>query len=386
VARIVWDSCAPWSASGYGQQTAIWTQKLKEMGHEVILSTYWGLNGAPMEWNGMPILPGFGGSYCSPSLQQHCKHADPDLVITLGDIWVKDPGVLSGLPVAHWLPADCRPMSTADRNVVEAAAPQLIAMSRFGEARFRAAGFSPVHYVPHAIQVDVFKPPEDRQKLREAAGIGPDMFTVGCNAANNDAIRKALPEIMLAFARFLKDRPSSLLALHTGVHQDGGQDLEVVAENLGITDRVKVVDQYRYTAGLITPEVLNDWYGTVDVLCAASFGEGFGIPIIEAQACGTPVITTKCSAMEELSPLGIQVSGSPFWNGVHRAWWIRPDIRGLYEAFHQAYDAREDVDRAALRKFVTDGYSVEHVAQTYMKPVVDTLLEFMAAKGRKVAA
>ena len=119
------------------------------MGHEVIISTYFGLAGAPMEWNGIPVLPGFGGAYCSPSLEQHCKHADPDLVITLGDIWVKDPAVLGKIPVAHWLPSDCRPMSQADRNVVEAGAAQVIAMSRFGEARFRAAGFSPF-YVPHA--------------------------------------------------------------------------------------------------------------------------------------------------------------------------------------------------------------------------------------------
>ena len=232
------------------------------MGHEVIISTYFGLAGAPMEWNGMPVLPGFGGAYCSPSLEQHCKHADPDLVVTLGDIWVTDPAVLSKIPVAHWLPSDCRPMSLADRNVVEAAGPQLIAMSRFGEARFKAAGFSPF-YVPHGIDLDVWQPPQDRAGLREAAGIGPDTFVIGANMANNDAIRKALPEIMLAFARFLKDRPDSLLALHTGVHQDGGQDLEVVAENLGITDRVKVVDQYRYTAGLISQEDLRDWYGMI---------------------------------------------------------------------------------------------------------------------------
>ena len=40
--------------------------------------------------------------------------------------------------------------------------------------------------------------------------------------------------------------------------------------------------------------------------------------------------------MEELNPLGITVDGEPFWNGVHRAWWVRPSVRGLYEAFQQA--------------------------------------------------
>ena len=75
MARIVWHSTAPWSTSGYGTQSAIWTRRLKEMGHEVIISTYFGLAGAPMEWNGIPVLPGFGGAYCSPSLEQHARTA-----------------------------------------------------------------------------------------------------------------------------------------------------------------------------------------------------------------------------------------------------------------------------------------------------------------------
>ena len=77
-------------------------------------------------------------------------------MITLGDVWVLDPDVLRELPVAHWLPADCRPMSNADRGVVEAGGASLIAMSRFGQERFRDAGFGNALYVPHGIDfVDV---------------------------------------------------------------------------------------------------------------------------------------------------------------------------------------------------------------------------------------
>ena len=353
------------------------------MGHEVLISNFWGLNGTVLEWNGMPVLPAFGGSYCTPSLQQHAKHADPDLIIALGDIWPMDASLLAGLPIAHWLPSDSRPMSTADRNVVEAAQPELIAMSRFGQERFRAAGF-PAHYVPHGIPFDVFKPPEDKAALREAHGIGPDTFVAGINAANNDAIRKAAPEMLLAFAKFAQGHPDSLLALHTGVHCDGGQDLEAVAENLGITDKCLVVDQYRYTAGLVTAEDLNEWYGVLDVLCAATYAEGFGLPIVEAMAAGTPAITTKCSSMEELNPDGLQVDGSPFWNGVHRAWWIRPDVTGMWQAFEQAYEQRGDVDPVKLRESVSR-YEVGNVSEQHMKPVVDELLARMAAR-RPVAA
>lgn len=382
MARLVWHSCAPWAASGYGTQTAIWTQKLKEMGHDVSISCYWGIQGGATQWNGIPVYPGFGNSYCSTSLQQHSRVINPDLIITLGDVWVMDPNILRELPVAHWLPSDCRPMSLADRGVVEASGAQLIGMSRFGYDRFCTAGFSPV-YVPHAIDTTVFKPLANREELRRNCGLEDGAFVIGVNGANNDAIRKALPEQLLAFALFSRNHPEALLTLHTGVHQDGGQDLEAVAENLGIIDKVRVVDQYRYTAGQITAGDMNEWYNVIDVLAACSYGEGFGLPIMEAQAAGTPVITTRSSSMEELNPFGAQVDGTPFWNGVHKGWWIRPSIQGMVRAFEEAYEARGDVPREKVRAFAME-YDVHNVAPRFMVPALEELLSRMAKKKAAV--
>jgi glycosyltransferase involved in cell wall biosynthesis len=221
--------------------------------------------------------------------------------------------------------------------------------------------------------------------VRKATGIDPSVFVVGVNAANNDAIRKAPAEMMLAFAKFAQNRDDVLLSLHTGVHCDGGQDLEFLAESLGITDRILVVDQYRYSAGLISPSDLADWYGAIDVLLGATYGEGFGIPLVEAMACGVPVITTKCSSMPEINPDGISVDGEPFWNGVHRAWWIRPSVSGMWRALEEAYDKRHDVDPVKLRESVQQ-YEVSRVAEEHMRPVVDELLSRMAARRGGVAA
>jgi glycosyltransferase involved in cell wall biosynthesis len=379
MAKIMWHSCAPWAPSGYGVQTKIWTKELQRLGHEVVISTYWGIQGGATQWEGMTVLPGFGPAYCSNSLYQHAQHFGPDLVITLGDVWVMDAGLLRELPVAHWLPGDCRPMSLADRGVVDMAHSELIAMSKFGWERFKTAGQRAL-YVPHGIDTNVFKPLNNLPELREACGLD-DQFIIGLNQANNDAIRKALPEQMLAFAKFSANHPDAILTLHTGVHQEGGQDLEAVAENLGILDKVRIVDQYRYTSGMITQQDLNEWYNVIDVLSGTVYAEGFGLPIMEAQAAGTPVITTSAASMDEVNPLGLHVDGQPFWNGVHKGWWMSPRADQIADAYEKAYQDRKLVNRAKLRKFAKS-YDYKTVSKTYMQPAIDELLSRMAEKKK----
>ena len=168
-------------------------------GHRVVLL---GAVRGATQWNGIPVLPGFGGNYCSPSLQQHARHVQPDLVITLGDVWVLDPtcsGSCRSRTGSRGIACRCRRRTRRG----ECAGAQLIAMSRFGQARFTAAGSRPL-YVPHGIDLEVFRPSADREALRTGFGLGKDTFAVGINGANNDAIRKALPEQMLAFAKFTR--------------------------------------------------------------------------------------------------------------------------------------------------------------------------------------
>ena len=105
MARLIWHSCDAlgaeriWDPDRYLDSG---THQDGPRGHRVL---YWGLSGAPTQWNGITILPGFGANYCSTSLSQHCKAVQPDLVITLGDVWVLDANLLREMPVAHWLPS-----------------------------------------------------------------------------------------------------------------------------------------------------------------------------------------------------------------------------------------------------------------------------------------
>ena len=78
------------------------------------------------------------------------------------------------------------------------------------------------------------------------------------------------------------------------------------------------------------------------------------------------------------------MDGEPFWNGVHKAWWVKPSVPEIVAAFEQAYTERDKADRAGLRGFASE-YAVDAVADRFMKPAVDELLGRMAArKGQQM--
>src|SRR5690606_13344070 len=104
--------------------------------------------------------------------------------------------------------------------------------------------------------------------------------------------RKGLPELFEAFSIFRTRHPDARLYVHSlQTTEYGGPDLKAMADEYGIEPYVRFADPYKLHMG-IDIETMNMIYNAMDVFCRPSRGEGFGIPIIEAQSSGTPVIVT----------------------------------------------------------------------------------------------
>ncbi|MCU0511779.1 MAG: glycosyltransferase family 4 protein [Anaerolineae bacterium] len=118
--------------------------------------------------------------------------------------------------------------------------------------------------------------------------------------------------------------------------------------------------------GFIPAADLALWYNAAEVFLYPSVFEGFGLPVLEAMACGTPVITSDVSSLPEVAQtcgLCLPPQAAPAWTAAlarvrHDAAW-RADARaaGLRDArqFQWATTARLTVDsyRQAMAMTVT---------------------------------
>ena len=373
--RIIWHSNAPFNNSGYGVQTAMFVPKIASLGHEVIIAAPYTFGGAVLEWEGFKLLPCVRDTAGNDVIVENYDFYDADLMITLCDPFglQKSARDLARLNVAHWFPVDTNPLGEGDVAMLREGMGTPIAMSRFGERVLRAEGARPL-YVPHGVDTRVFSPGDGQSYRDSVHAIGPDTFVIGLCAMNRDPVRKGFGEQMLAFSKFHFRHPDSVLAIHSVPLANPGLNLKGMAARLGIGTAVAFPDQYAYDTNLITREQLASWYRGLDVLSLCSYAEGFGLPLIEAQACGIPVITTDGSAMSELCGTGWLVSGTPFWANGHGAWWVRPDASDIEAAYEAAWQAREDGKMPAkeARDFGLV-FDSERVFTEYWKPVLEEL-------------
>jgi glycosyltransferase involved in cell wall biosynthesis len=324
-----------------------------------------------MTWEGHTVFPAGIEPYGGDVLPGHAAAFGADLVLTLMDLWVLGPGPLQDRPSAAWLPVDCAPLSLMDARALEGGTVP-VAMSRFGQRMLADAGWT-ASYVPHGIDTRVFAP-GDKAAARAEIGLPGDAYVIGLNATNIDAVRKGFAEQFWAFAMFLKDHPDALLLVHT---QPSGYsaalDLRELAARLQIGSRICWTDYYKYATGAYSPGDMARWYAALDLYSGCSYGEGFGLPLIEAQACGIPVVATDGSAMTEVAGPHAYLTGSePFWNASHRSFWTKPHIAEIHAAYNAAYAATPD--REALRAHALV-YDADLVFAEYWKPVMAELEE-----------
>ena len=138
---------------------------------------------------------------------------------------------------------------------------------------------------------------------------------------------KNLQRLLKAFALISKRFPHKLVIV-------GRKDpryhlaLEAEARALGLEEKVLFLDY-------VSPEVLPALYAGADVFILPSLYEGFGLPIVEAMACGIPVIASCAGSLPEVTDDAAVMVDPHDVQGMARAVEVVLGDPGMREAMRQ---------------------------------------------------
>jgi glycosyltransferase involved in cell wall biosynthesis len=220
-------------------------------------------------------------------------------------------------------------------------------------------GIGPI--VPHGVDTDTFYPfsGEKKKALRKEYGFG-DCFVVGTVGANT--ARKRLEKVIEAFSHFGSEITDSILLIKTDRKKGiEGTDLEEIAKRHEVSDKVKIVE------GEFDEPEMAEVYNLIDVYITLSEWEGFCIPVIEAMACGVPVITHEVQGPGEIVPYRdlIVPRSRKIYDG--KTLLLHADPQEAARVILKAYEARSLLTRLGEsgREFTVREYDIRVVAEKW---------------------
>lgn len=300
--KLAWVSAPPWANTGYGKVTREFIRRIKYPEIECIATG--GLQTGPfVEWEGIKVFPGMSaernkGDIIVANLEKLLKDTGATHWLIHNDAWaysatVKDVG--QKYPCMTYSPIDGGHVSARELEAL-IPAQERVAMCKYAQEEIQKMGLSAV-YIPHGVDTNIYKP-QDKDDWRDYFQLPKDEFIFGF-IGTNISKRKGQFEMFYGLKKAMDAGAKFKIVMITNLdgRNQGGYHLWELADYVGLPrDKILLAAK----SFEFTEEELAGWYNSFDVLVNLSRGEGFGIPMLESQACGTPVITTKFSACTEL--------------------------------------------------------------------------------------
>jgi len=189
--------------------------------------------------------------------------------------------------------------------------------------------------------------PEGITRFKAANNL-PDRFVLFVGTLEP---RKNLRRLIEAFALLSGDDPDVKLVI-VGASGWLTSDLAPLVQTRGLSNHI-------IFAGYVPDDDLPRWYQAATVFCYPSLYEGFGLPVLEAMGCGTPVVTSRTSSLPKVA-------------GDAALLVDPPDVRGLANALQSvlADDARRRaMSEAGIAR--SHAYSWERTATATLNVIRD---------------
>ena len=380
--KVVIYSNAPWSPTGYGQQTAHLCQSLTELGHTPVVLANFGQEGAVCRWEGIRVYPrGMEVPWGEDIVAFVVAAEEPDILLTLCNEWVLKPELWKAIndkftdtKLISWTPIERLGVPPAVLKWYQTSGSIPLPMTQFGYEQLWRAGLTPLPWLPHTVDTAVFKPGKVDNDLVDCEA---DFlaFHVGMNRGI-DFTRKGQPSMFQAWRTFLDQYDGNAkLLMHCKQVDMHGANLRVLAERCGLDEGDVVYTPIPSHYFPPSPEVMANYYRAADVCLQPSMGEGFGLPALEAQACGTPVIVSDFTAQTELCFGGYAVGGAKFWDPTQEGWLLIADPDEIAKRLCElaAMPRKRRVKLSGRAAMGAMPYDRAHVRDTMLEPLLASL-------------
>jgi len=153
-------------------------------------------------------------------------------------------------------------------------------------------------FIRHSVELEHYTPLDDEERLaaREARSCVHNFVVL---RVDRNQPRKNWQATLEVFCDFAADKPDTFLICKTNPADiTAPRNLNDVVKELGIQNKVIFTDQF------YSNQDMRKLYGISDLFVSTTCGEGFGLALAEAMACGVPVIATGETVIPEILDYG----------------------------------------------------------------------------------
>ena len=392
--KFLWMSKSPHPNSGYAVETRDLMYRFLQDGWPCGVIGQFGVQGYNVHLHGedliderfkglsLKVYPQIGDAYGSDAMLPHAQNFGAKVVFVMLDLFsigtqYLDQMTKAGVNFIPYLPIDQEPINPMILNNLRYAY-KIITFSKFGQKALEKEGFAS-KLILEGIDPEIFKP-MDKKKLRDKYKFPQDAFLFGMVAANKENIpRKSFQEVLEAFAKFHQNHANAAIFFHTQQVAPGGFPILDYARYLGVAHRCYFPQQYHASFGSDS-KIIAEEINCFDVYMNPSMTEGFGLGMVESQACGVPPIGNRCHSMPELVVEGktgwICETGKSWWRNL-MGYVFAPNVDSLVEKMEEAYvaltnDKKGEIATAA-RQNVIDNYHIDTLVKNEWLPFLEEL-------------